>query len=201
MTENHHPEDDDDWITITDEEEEEEQVNCHEIIGAPAFDMPANVAIDPCAICFENIDQMINVVVNRCGHSFHASCMFEALEHGPGCPMCRCQLVQFVDSEEEDEDYEDEVEEGEEEDEDEDEEGEEEDDVKTWLKFHEDFVLHYQDMLNHYVGMLIHYQQRNQPEDVLRQQTVHIPKTIEDIKRHTEEVIKHKQLLAAAARQ
>jgi hypothetical protein len=235
---NHDPDqdDDDDWITIVaDDEEQEEQegdvvhINCHEITGKPVFCMPVDATIDPCAICFENIDQMVNVVVNRCGHAFHASCMFEALEHGPGCPMCRCQLVQIIEYEDSDDeeatDYGDGSEHGSDEAEDEveaadapgpgpgaedvgdeehvgdvDEEDEEhEDDLQTRLKFHEDFVEHYKDMLNHYVGMLIHFQKNNKPEDVLRHQTIEIPKTVEDIKRHTEEVVKHKQLLATRA--
>ncbi len=231
--------DDDDWVTITSEDEAEDDrpvkqvvvVDCHEITGKAIFDMPTDTTIEPCPICFENIDQMINVVVNRCGHAFHASCMFEALEHAPGCPMCRCQLVQMVDYDD-DSDFEadDEAEDDEEEvpvvaepvavEAEPVEEAEpvaveaepvEEaavepveaavvnadisvhDDLKSWLKFHKDFELHYtEDMFNHYVNILVHYQTRNQRAGGLGQPAIYIPKTGENIKQYIEEAIKEK---------
>jgi hypothetical protein len=76
--------------------------NCHETLVEPCFDVPK--PFDPCAICFEEI-KMVNVTVTRCGHVFHASCMFEAIAAKSCCPLCRTQLVNNS-GDDEDSDYE-----------------------------------------------------------------------------------------------
>jgi hypothetical protein len=54
---------------------------------------------------------MVNVTVTTCGHTFHSSCAFKALENNDCCPMCRHQLIaEPVDDESEGE-YEESVDE------------------------------------------------------------------------------------------
>ena len=139
------------WSTVADDEEERDEdvvveektrVDCHEIVGKSVFELPPDLVFEPCPICFENIDKMINVVVNRCGHAFHASCMFEALDHAPGCPMCRVQLVQDYD-EESDGEEEEEEEDGEEEEEEEDEDEGSEGDDQRYNPYADDYDYDY----------------------------------------------------------
>jgi hypothetical protein len=79
----------------------------------PLFESP--IPLGECPICYEEL-KMIDFTVTKCGHTFHSSCMFQALANNLDCPMCRCQLLAV----QEDEDEEDQ---GEDQDEDEDEEG------------------------------------------------------------------------------
>lgn len=95
--------------------------NCHEILAEPCFAAPR--PFDPCAICFEDI-KMVNITVTRCGHVFHASCMFEAIAAKSCCPLCRTQLVNdggdyYEEEDEEDDDEHQEEDEVEDEEEDE----------------------------------------------------------------------------------
>jgi hypothetical protein len=60
---------------------------------------------------------MINITVTECGHTFHASCVFKAMERTVDCPMCRHQLLEVPEEEDEDEDDYDEEEVNEEQDE------------------------------------------------------------------------------------
>ena len=76
-----------------------ELCNCHETLAEPCFATPS--PFDPCAICFEDI-KMVNVTVTRCGHVFHASCMFEAIAAKSCCPLCRTQLVNGFEDDEDD---------------------------------------------------------------------------------------------------
>ena len=80
-----------------DEEVEVEIVNpvpcdCHKSIAQPLFELP--IHLDQCAICYEDLS-MVNITVTRCGHTFHSSCVFNALEYGEHCPMCRTQLIEL----------------------------------------------------------------------------------------------------------
>lgn len=45
-----------------------------------------------CSICYRDME-LINLTVTRCGHTFHASCLFQSFEYSPMCPICRTQLV------------------------------------------------------------------------------------------------------------
>ena len=56
----------------------------------PLFEAP--VQLGYCPICYEEL-KMIDFTVTKCGHTFHSSCVFRALEENAGCPMCRCELV------------------------------------------------------------------------------------------------------------
>jgi hypothetical protein len=65
---------------------------------------------------------MINFTVTTCGHKFHSSCIFQALEKKEHCPCCRHQLIPL---------FKDDEEEYEEDDDDEDENDDEDDDVDS----------------------------------------------------------------------
>jgi hypothetical protein len=84
----------------------------------PLFEAP--IPLGECPICYEDL-KMIDFTITKCGHTFHSSCLFKAMEQNLDCPMCRCQLLVVQEDEEEDED-EDEDEEDEEEEEEEEEE-------------------------------------------------------------------------------
>lgn len=66
--------------------------DCHKSIAQPLFELP--IHLDQCAICYEELS-MVNITVTRCGHTFHSSCVFNALEYGEHCPMCRTQLIEL----------------------------------------------------------------------------------------------------------
>ena len=66
--------------------------DCHKSIAQPLFELP--IHLDQCAICYEDLS-MVNITVTRCGHTFHSSCVFNALEYGEHCPMCRTQLIEL----------------------------------------------------------------------------------------------------------
>jgi Zinc finger, C3HC4 type (RING finger) len=96
---------DNDWSTIASEENEElhadeetntsEHCNCHETTAQPIFALPEGIILGECPVCYDEI-KMINMAVTRCGHVFHASCVFESLEHRIDCPLCRTQLVNEI---------------------------------------------------------------------------------------------------------
>jgi len=106
--------DDNDWSTIASEDEEQEndpeaqaaneteQCNCHETTAQPIFALPHGIILGECPICYDEI-KMINMTVSRCGHVFHASCIFACLERRIDCPLCRTQLVNEVFEIDEDE--------------------------------------------------------------------------------------------------
>jgi hypothetical protein len=43
-----------------------------------------------CPICYEKIDNDINMSISACGHKFHTNCL---LLCGPACPMCRRNML------------------------------------------------------------------------------------------------------------
>ena len=53
------------------------------------------IAAEPCPICFEKIEDDLNITITTCGHKFHSSCIFTALERSDNCPLCRNQLVEM----------------------------------------------------------------------------------------------------------
>ena len=116
------------WVEEEDHQEEEEpekpKVDVSKPLVEPLFALPCGFTFPECAICYEPIE-MVNVTVTTCGHVFHASCAFKALDRADCCPMCRHQLVDEL-PEEEDDESEGGEDEDEEEDEDQDEDGEEE---------------------------------------------------------------------------
>ena len=72
----------------------------------PLFKAP--IELGECPICYEDL-KMIDFTITKCGHTFHSSCVFQALANNLDCPMCRCQLlVVQEDEDQEDEDQEDE---------------------------------------------------------------------------------------------
>jgi hypothetical protein len=97
---------DNDWSTIASEEDDEEEepevppCDCHEATAQPIFALPEGIVLGECSICYDEI-KMINMTVTRCGHVFHASCAFAALERRMDCPLCRTQLVNEVLEEDE----------------------------------------------------------------------------------------------------
>ena len=101
-------------------EQEEEEPKKEE--KPPLFKAP--IELGECPICYEEL-KMIDFTVTKCGHTFHSSCVFQALANNLDCPMCRCQLLVVQDEDQEGEgDSQDEEEEEEEEEEQEDEEEE-----------------------------------------------------------------------------
>ena len=78
----------------------------HKPIAKELFALPCGFSFQECAICFEPIE-MINVSVTTCGHTFHSSCIFTALDTNDGCPLCRHLLIPREEPEYEDEDEDD----------------------------------------------------------------------------------------------
>ncbi len=111
-----------------DEEDPAEKKDLGKALVEPLFCVPCGFEFSECAICFDEIE-MVNVTVTTCGHSFHSSCIFKALENSENCPMCRNQLIEMPTYEDDDED-----DEGEENDDDEEEEDEEEEDEEDPFK-------------------------------------------------------------------
>jgi len=95
----------------------------------PLFEAP--IPLGECPICYEEL-KMIDFTVTKCGHTFHSSCVFKAMEQNVDCPMCRCQLLEV--QEEEDEDEEGEEGEDQEEGDEEEDEDEEEEEPKVTLE-------------------------------------------------------------------
>jgi hypothetical protein len=90
---------------------QEEQIcqscDCSIALVQPLFEIP--IKLDECPICYEPMD-MVNFTVARCGHMYHSSCIFKALDFNTDCPLCRVQLIDREDEESssiDDEDYDD----------------------------------------------------------------------------------------------
>ena len=72
-----------------------------------------------CAICFDEIGA-VNCIVTECGHKFHSSCIFKSFANGTiGCPLCRKELVEVQEDEEDDDEDDGEYVDGEDSDDDE----------------------------------------------------------------------------------
>jgi hypothetical protein len=118
------------WAEEEEHQEEEEpekpKVDVSKPLVEPLFALPCGFTFPECAICYEPIE-MVNVAVTTCGHVFHASCAFKALDRADCCPMCRHQLVdELPEEEDEDSDGGEDEDEDEDEDQDQDEDGHEE---------------------------------------------------------------------------
>ena len=57
-----------------------------------------------CPICLEQITT-INCTTTECGHTFHSCCIFKNLTQNNGCPLCRKELVEVIESDEDNESY------------------------------------------------------------------------------------------------
>ena len=79
-------------MDFDDAEEEKPKVDVSKSLVGPLFALPCGFTFPECAICYEPIE-MVNVAVTTCGHAFHASCAFKALDRTDCCPMCRHRLV------------------------------------------------------------------------------------------------------------
>ena len=111
-------EDKDEWVDVEEEEEEEENpvdkcVCCStsttetqaEVQVKPLFELPEGIELGECCICYEEM-VMNNFTVTECGHKFHSKCIFKNLAQRLECPMCRVELLQLPE-EEDDEDEDD----------------------------------------------------------------------------------------------
>jgi hypothetical protein len=114
------------------EKPEKPKVDVSKPLVEPLFALPCGFAFPECAICYEPIE-MVNVTVTTCGHTFHSSCAFRALEMNDCCPMCRHQLIDTPPEEEEDED-DDQEDDDEDEDEEASQDGEEEEDTRPTME-------------------------------------------------------------------
>ena len=57
---------------------------------------------EECPICYDEITNQSNKTITECGHCFHSSCLIKhAILTNTGCPMCRQQLADIVESESE----------------------------------------------------------------------------------------------------
>jgi hypothetical protein len=71
----------------------------------------ADISLDECSICLDDIESSKNKLTTECGHTFHTSCLLKnASINGFGCPMCRAVLADEPDDDDDDE-YEEEEEE------------------------------------------------------------------------------------------
>lgn len=63
-----------------------------------------------CPICYDEITK-VNCVTTECCHTFHASCLFKNMSNNVDCPLCRKELVETKDdnedSDEDSEEYDD----------------------------------------------------------------------------------------------
>ena len=78
--------------------------DCSIALVYPLFEAP--IKLDECPICYESMN-MVNFTVSRCGHTYHSSCIFKALDFNSDCPMCRVQLIDREDEDDNTEDTED----------------------------------------------------------------------------------------------
>jgi len=143
--------DDDGGVDWGSEEKTDEEASCEETetesekkeisqpLVPPLFALPCGFEFPDCPICFDSIS-MVNVTVTTCGHVFHSSCVFEALDHGDSCPMCRNKLIDNgeVQDGDEEEDGDEDEDEDEEDDGDGDDDGDEDDDEDSYGEMQED---------------------------------------------------------------
>lgn len=65
-----------------------------------------------CPICYEVITN-VNCVTTECCHKFHASCLFKNMTNNVDCPLCRKELVELPEEDDEETEYETEEEDNE----------------------------------------------------------------------------------------
>ena len=117
------------WKTFEEDEEDEDEEDEPTVQGIkvrnlePEFESALTLN-NECCICMDDIG-VNNCTTTECGHTFHATCLFRNMFMRIECPMCRKELVEVPD---EDEDEDEEYEEDEDQEEDEEEDEEEDDD-------------------------------------------------------------------------
>jgi hypothetical protein len=52
---------------------------------------------DECCICFESIEKK-NLIITKCNHIYHLSCLLKSLLKSNLCPLCRCEIELKRDS-------------------------------------------------------------------------------------------------------
>ena len=57
---------------------------------------------EECAICLSSIEENTDLSITKCGHRFHCSCLIKAALKKRQCPMCRKNLIDNEEEEEED---------------------------------------------------------------------------------------------------
>lgn len=57
---------------------------------------------EECAICLSSIEENTDLSITKCGHHFHCSCLIKAALKKRQCPMCRKNLLEENNNEEED---------------------------------------------------------------------------------------------------
>lgn len=57
-----------------------------------------------CPICFDPISNT-NCTTTECGHTFHSKCIFKNLSQNNGCPLCRKELVEEIESSDDETEY------------------------------------------------------------------------------------------------
>ena len=56
-----------------------------------------------CVICYDSISLTKNMCITECGHEFCFACMMKHVRRNTGCPICRAELVDDVDSDDDSE--------------------------------------------------------------------------------------------------
>lgn len=87
------------------EEKEKEKKDFTTCIGKPIFALPCNIKLENCSICLDDILEMVNITVTTCGHTFHSSCMFESIKKSACCPLCRHELLEYDEVEEDESEF------------------------------------------------------------------------------------------------
>jgi len=62
-----------------------------------------------CPICMDSICLTTDCCTTECGHRFHSTCLFKNFTNSVGCPLCRKELFEYpdLDNEDEEEDLDD----------------------------------------------------------------------------------------------
>ena len=47
---------------------------------------------DTCSVCLAQFKQDDKLVITKCNHVFHESCLAQSLTVNSSCPLCRCEL-------------------------------------------------------------------------------------------------------------
>jgi len=99
-------EEDNEHLSDSDSSPQREKVDVHKPIAEPLFELPCDCELPDCAICLDPI-AMVNVTVTTCGHTFHSSCVFKSLKANDNCPLCRHELVEPLEDDDEFEEIDD----------------------------------------------------------------------------------------------
>ena len=74
-----------------------------QLISFVQFDSFRSVAAEPfsgeCSVCLETFSQRSELILTKCGHPFHPSCIVNSLLHSvsdSSCPLCRTQVQDLI---------------------------------------------------------------------------------------------------------